>query len=94
MQTADPQEASCGAGSRSPGSAWLIVLFLVPFYAIAAVAFGGSTRSSAPPRRSGTRCSGTSRWRRTTSRRGLHRFAPDVFVRTFLYVGWRSRCAS
>ena len=35
----DPQ--GLWAGFTLPGTVWLIALFLVPFYAIAAIAFGG-----------------------------------------------------
>ena len=64
---------------HAPGSAWMIVFFLVPFYAVAAVAFGridpifGTASPEEPPAvglHGGVE----------HARRGLHRAAPDVYL--------------
>ena len=40
----------------APGIIWLVLLFIVPFYAVLAIAWASSTSSSSPRSRSGTRC--------------------------------------
>jgi spermidine/putrescine transport system permease protein len=81
---ADPQ--SLWAGFAAPGTIWLIVLFVVPFYAIAAIAFGrlDPIFGSALPRWNPLQ------WNYTSAREVVDDVITGslrgVFARTFVYV--------
>lgn len=70
-----------------PGTIWLIVFFVVPFYAIAAVAFGGFDPILLAPEPTWNPL----RWRFDATREVLDSIVggplQSVFVRTFVYVG-------
>jgi ABC-type spermidine/putrescine transport system permease subunit I len=82
---ADPQ--GLWASFTLPGTAWLIALFLIPFYAIAAIAFGGVDPifGSSLPRWNPLT------WNFTSFNDVLGEVVNgslrNVFVRTFAYVG-------
>jgi len=69
-----------------PGTAWLLVLFVVPFYAVIAVAFGRPR----PGERAARPIWNPLRWQATAFTSVLHRVfggaLGQVFVRTFSYV--------
>ena len=70
----------------APGTVWIVALFAVPFYAIAAIAFGGPTRSSTHRLPEWNPATGTSTtFADTLSQSSTARFAP-VFIRTGVYV--------
>ena len=83
-------------GSRSPrlwtalslpGTAWLLAFFLVPFYAIAAIAFGGTDPLFGSP----VAVWNPLRWQfdgmREVLQRSVNGDLRPVFERTFVYVG-------
>ncbi len=81
---ADPQ--GLWAAFTLPGTGWLIVLFVVPFYAIAAIAFGGvdAVFGSALPRWNPLRWNFANFSEVFTEI--LHGALRGVFLRTFSYV--------
>ena len=71
-----------------PGAAWLVLLFLVPTYAVLAVAFGTVDPIFSNP----VPVWNPLHWQFDTMRGVLHDLRPGqpfwtVFVRTFVYVG-------
>jgi hypothetical protein len=50
-----PRKGLFWAALAAPGIIWLIILFIVPFYAVLAIAMGSSTGCSSRRSRSGTR---------------------------------------
>jgi spermidine/putrescine transport system permease protein len=81
---ADPQ--ALWAGLTVPGTLWLVVLFIVPFYAIAAIAFGGvdPVFGSAVPKWNPLQWSFTAA--NEVVSEIIHGALRGVFLRTFSYV--------
>ena len=83
---ADRPRATFWAAMAAPGTIWLLALFVVPAYAILAVAFGGIDPILRTASRRGTRPIGTSRRCATSSIACSRGDLAHVFVRTGLYA--------